>query len=149
MPVFVDARDGVSGLIADGGAEDVGRIRGEGCERGDDSRSRRRRRSEMKGRSSPRVEASAALRQSHAENVETTNGVETPSKKESTQVKLVSAGVEETLERERELMSQILDFLRANCSDLDETKLLAEAQRDWKSCSSSSYAVNSTPGNRP
>ena len=131
VPVFVDARDGVSGLIADGGAEMLEEFAAKGANGvtirdlvGDDA-------SEDEGKVVAAVEASArALRQSHAENVETTNGVETPSKKkESTQVKLVSAGVEETLERERELMSQILDFLRANCSDLDETKLLAEAQK--------------------
>lgn len=130
VPIFVDAREGVSGLIADGGAAMLEELAAKGANGvtirelvGDEA-------SEDEGNVAAAVEATArALRQSD-DKLETTNGIETPSeKRESTQVELVSSSVEETLERERELMNQILDFLRANCSDLDEIKLLAEAQK--------------------
>ena len=42
---------------------------------------------------------------------------------------LVSADGEEMIERERQLVEEILKFLRENCTDLDEIKLLAEARK--------------------
>ena len=55
-----------------------------------------------------------------------TNGVATTEPKKFS---LVSADGEEMIDRERELIEELLAFLNENCSDLEEIKLLTEARK--------------------
>jgi small GTP-binding protein len=57
-----------------------------------------------------------------------TNGVATTTT-EPKKFSLVSADGEEMIDRERELIEELLAFLNENCSDLEEIKLLTEARK--------------------